>query len=557
MSVTIKKESKPKVKKKKKSKIWILFVVLFSIPLLLVGAVFIMFYDGTSSPIQAKENYNNERVINELLYDSLSATTEEEHLLSIGLRDSYINQIIYNALKAAPSLKKYVKNVYISSKENMFTAVLEGEVLGFFKSNIKVDAKFSYSEIERAFTFKPVSVKVGRVGGFEKLIPTINKLFKLPDLTNFFANAGLRIKVDMSTYSMTYKLEDMITDIGNLLPSNTDSANQLISIFKEIVLSEDLRNISSPSKSLINFDILLEKLKLTSETTDLNYTIEDNTAFNPLVEENKTILKELLDNNQIIEGDINVVSKYIFRGLDKLEDSEKTIINNYIDDGIFTPYSSYIPQYNYSVPANEEFTTVVESQIPANLSEDVHITVNDTNMYYNLMGSPAIGTSFMFSKNLSDDIENNDYALANVMLEKMLTITKNDSLYLVCSLSFNGYRGQITLKFKRDYNAESFGVIKFIVDALYLGDHAVGEESMDAIFEIITKAFDVYSFGDYLTFDVSSKILTIDVKERVLQYLSLSGKDENDCSYQIVLNEASMVGDSFSPGSMEVIITVN
>lgn len=557
MSVTIKEESKPKVKKKKKSKIWILFVVLFSIPLLLVGAVFIMFYDGTSSPIQAKENYNNERVINELLYDSLSVTTEEEHLLSIGLRDSYINQIIYNALKAAPSLKKYVKNVYISSKENMFTAVLEGEVLGFFKSNIKVDAKFSYSEDEGAFTFKPVSVKVGRVSGFEKLIPTINKLFKLPDLTNFFASAGLRIKVDMSTYSMTYKLDDMITDIGNLLPNNNDSANQLISIFKEIVLSEDLRNISSPSKSLINFDILLEKLKLTSETTDLNYTIEDNTVFNPLVEENKAILKELLDNNQITEGDINVVSKYIFRGLDKLEDSEKTIINNYIDDGVFAPYASNVPQYNYSVPANEEFTTVVESQIPANLSEDVHITVNDTNMYYNLMGSPAIGTSFMFYKNLSDDPESNDYALANVMLEKMLTITKNDSLYLVCSLSFNGYRGQITLKFKRDYNAESFGVIKFIVDALYLGDHAVGEESMDAIFEIITKAFDVYSFGDYLTFDASSKILTINVKERVLQYLSLSGKDENDCSYQIALNEASMVGDSFSPGSMEVNITIN
>jgi hypothetical protein len=173
------------------------------------------------------------------------------------------------------------------------------------------------------------------------------------------------------------------------------------------------------------------------------------------------------------------------------------------------------------------------------------------------MGSPAIGTSFMFYKNLSDDHESNNYALANVMLEKMLTITKNDSLYLVCSLSFNGYRGQITLKFKRDYDAESFGVIKFIVDALYLGNHAVGEESLDAIFEIIAKAFDVYSFGDYLTFDTSSKILTIDVKERVLQYLSLSGKDENDCSHQIVLNEASMVGDSFSPGSMEVIITVN
>ena len=261
------KEGAQTPKQKKKGmpgffKFLIIFVsVIIGLALIIVVAAFICFYDKSHKEIEVKENYPTERVFNELMVDSLdNASTTKK--MSFALTESQLNQIIYNAFKDQEEAQEYIKNFYVEVNDGKFDFVLEVQAVNFIKTRLVINTELTIDEEQLVFNIS--NIKVGKIGGFQKLVNVLTQYVSIADLNNSLSSVGLHMNFDISNLRITYALSDFYNDIINLVG---DSDSDFMSIFKEIINLDSLRTISSTGKNLFALDVNLNELVVTEQTT--------------------------------------------------------------------------------------------------------------------------------------------------------------------------------------------------------------------------------------------------------------------------------------------------
>ena len=486
-------------------KFLIIFIsVIIGLALILVVTAFICFYDNGHKDVPVKAEYETSEVFNELMVDSLDHAKSNKKI-TFALAEDQLNQIIYNAFKDKEEAKEYLKNFYVEVNDGKFDFVAEAQALNFVKTRLTIGTELEVDD--NMMVFKVTNVKVGKINHLQGLVNIITQYISLPDFNDAFASAGLHMNLDIKKLTITYDLDDFYSDILNLMGDND---SDYMSIFKEIVAQDSLRTISSTGKDIFALNVDLAKLAVNETTVGITGYETPNGYFDSIVPGVITDVKTLLNNNTISEDNATTVANYFLGGDALLSASEKTVINTYKENTSFAAYTS--ARYDYTADRSEGLKAKVEDQITKPIpsaSETITISTDDLDSMFST--SPALGKLNLFYRDVNKGTNGaKDYKINFVNISRISTAFKNNNMFIILSINFNGQAGNITLKCEKQTGDAGFGVLKLNISDLYLGNIKVGEDTKASFVNLISEAMGNDSFDSL--FSISNGVLTLNLK---------------------------------------------
>ena len=503
------KEGAQTPKKKKGMPGFLKFLIIFisviiGLALILVVTAFICFYDNGHKDVPVKADYETSEVFNELMVDSLD-NAKANKKITFALAEDQLNQIIYNAFKDNEEAKEYLKNFYVEVNDGKFDFVAEAQALNFVKTRLTIGTELEVDD--NTMVFKVTNVKVGKINHLQGLVNIITQYISLPDFNEAFASAGLHMNLDIKKLTITYDLDDFYSDILNLMGDND---SDYMSIFKEIIAQDSLRTISSTGQNLFALDVDLAKLAVDETTVGIIGYQAPNGYFDLIVPGVINDVKALLNNNTISEENATTVANYFLGGDTLLSDSEKAVINTYKENTTFVAYTS--ARYDYTADASEGLKAKVEDQITKPIpsaSETIQISTDDLDNMFST--SPALGKLNLFYRDVNKGTNGaKNYKINFVNIDRISTAFKNNNMFIILSVNFNGQAGNITLKCEKQTGDAGFGVLKLNISDLYLGNIKVGEGTKASFVSLISEAMGNDSFDSL--FSINNGVLTLNLK---------------------------------------------
>ena len=487
-------------------KFLIIFIsVILGLAIILVVVAFICFYDGGHKDIPVKENYETSEVFNEVMVDSLdNAKTNKK--ITFALAEGQLNQIIYNAFKDKPEAKEYLKNFYVEVNDGKFDFVAEVQAINFVKTRLTIGTELEVSD--NTMMFKVTNVRVGRINHLQGLVNVITQYISLPDFDSALASAGLHMTFDIKKLTITYELDDFYNDILHLMGDND---SDYMSIFKEIIAQDSLRTISSIGQNIFSLDVDLAKLAVDETTVGITGYHAPNGYFDAITTGVINDVKTLLNNNTVSEDNAQTIANYFLGGDTLLSASEKSVINTYkAESTTFAAYAS--SRYDYTTDPSESLKAKVEEQITKPVptsSETIQISTDDLDNMFST--SPALGKYNLFVRDVNKGTSSaKNYKINYVNIDRISTAFKNNNMFIILSINFNGQAGNITLKCEKQTTSAGFGVLKLNISDLYLGNIKVSEDTKASFVNLISEAMGNDSFDN--VFVIANGVLTINLK---------------------------------------------
>lgn len=416
------------------------------------------------------------------------------------------------------------------------------DALNAFKSRLILSSSLEVSD--EVITFKVDNVKVGRISGWQNLIGFAQNFVTLPDIDDALKDSGLNMHFDLNKLTISYNLDDFYNDLISLMGGD---GNEYTSIFYEFISNQSLRNIGAVDKNVFEIDVNINQLQIDETTHGLAGFTTKEGYFNDIITYVHDEVIKLLDNNKIKEEDAQVVARYFIGEDALLADDEKAIISTYKDAHVFDDYTTVIPLYDYTSDPNDNLKEVAKEQIIPQMipipgdSVDVEF---DTDMIDTMFKtSTSLGEINVFTRAKDDG----KYKLNYVVVDRISTIVKNNSVYFVLSVNFNGCSGQVTLKTTKLDGEYGFGVMKLSIKDMFLGNNPVSQDTKNSFMDLISKALSSGAFDD--RFSIENDIVTLNLKKTL---------DENgvleDLGYStsFSLVDSEMVGDVYQPGAIRV-----
>ena len=486
-------------------KFLIIFIsVIIGLALVLVVTAFICFYDNGHKDVPVKAEYETSEVFNELMVDSLDHAKSNKKI-TFALAEDQLNQIIYNAFKDKEEAKEYLKNFYVEVNDGKFDFVAEAQALNFVKTRLTIGTELEVDE--NTMVFKVTNVRVGKINHLQGLVNVITQYISLPDFNDALASAGLHMNLDIKKLTITYDLDDFYSDILNLMGDND---SDYMSIFKEIIAQDSLRTISSTGQNLFALDVDLAKLAVDETTVGITGYQAPNGYFDLIVPGVINDVKALLNNNTISEDNATTAANYFLGGDTLLSDSEKAVINTYKENTTFAASTS--ARYDYTADASDSLKSKVEDQITKPIpsaSETIQISTDDLDNMFST--SPALGKLNLFYRDVNKGTDGaKNYKINYVNISRISTAFKNNNMFIILSINFNGQAGNITLKCEKQTTSAGFGVLKLNISDLYLGNIKVSEDTKASFVNLISEAMGNDSFDN--VFSIANGVLTINLK---------------------------------------------
>ena len=486
-------------------KFLIIFIsVIIGLALVLVVTAFICFYDNGHKDVPVKAEYETSEVFNELMVDSLDHAKSNKKI-TFALAEDQLNQIIYNAFKDKEEAKEYLKNFYVEVNDGKFDFVAEAQALNFVKTRLTIGTELEVDE--NTMVFKVTNVRVGKINHLQGLVNVITQYISLPDFNDALASAGLHMNLDIKKLTITYDLDDFYSDILNLMGDND---SDYMSIFKEIIAQDSLRTISSTGQNLFALDVDLAKLAVDETTVGITGYQAPNGYFDLIVPGVINDVKALLNNNTISEDNATTAANYFLGGDTLLSDSEKAVINTYKENTTFAASTS--ARYDYTADASDSLKSKVEDQITKPIpsaSETIQISTDDLDNMFST--SPALGKLNLFYRDVNKGTDGaKNYKINYVNISRISTAFKNNNMFIILSVNFNGQAGNITLKCEKQTADAGFGVLKLNISDLYLGNIKVGEDTKASFVSLISEAMGNDSFDSLFT--INNGVLTLNLK---------------------------------------------
>lgn len=546
----------PKKKKKKKGlhgfgKFLVIFLsIIIGIPVVLVGALYGCFYDGTHTEVDVNESFDKDQLVNNLLVDSLD-NAATDHAVSLELKKIDINSLLHNYIKSNATLSQFIPNLYVDTVNDNMTIVAEGNAMNFFKTRLFIDVHYSLivESSEETICFDITNVKLGRISGMQNVVKPIMNFVGMPDLSSVFEKAGLRIKVDLPNLKMTYKVKDFTEDI---LSKMGGGSSDFLVLVKEILSSDnfaDVKKINGPTETgLFSFGMDLEKVRVTKATHGVDgYVIPDG-YFNTQLEYVRTQVTNMLNNGIITKEyanttEVDLICKYIMGGNALVSPTDNEILrlkDLHAFDGMT------IPQYNYNLDDEFKLENILKTKLPTSvpLSEvNVTVTIDEINKALSTTAATGVIASFMRNEGTE---EAKDYKVNYVCSDRIGVLINNDTLYLIINMNVNGYAAQLTLVCPKVAGPAEFGKITFSMGKLKFGDIETSDEVKSKYMSVINEALGgaglsgvISASGDNIVLDVGS-------------ILSAKGINESNCNLAIALDSYA---SATNPGGISLTLS--
>ena len=520
--IVVKEEAELRQKKKKKglpgiAKFFITIGIIFIlIPGILVGVIFALFYDGSHTEINVREDQNTTQVFMAAVADSLDNTTTTKKM-HIGVSDTKMNQLLKTVLNEKPEVKEYVNNFYVDANDSHYDFNIELNAKNIFKTRVIISTESEFSD--DLITFKINDIKVGRIGGFTGLSGLIGNFVSDATINDALQGTGLHLNVSLKDLKITYAMEDFQNDLKGML----SIIGSYGAVFDEIISDSNIRTIGASGDDLFYLDINLDKMKITSATHGVeNYTVKAG-YYNTFINDLKSDMLSLLNNSKIQEGDINPVSAYLLGGESVLEASEIATINNYKAVNAFDGYAhAATPYYDFDTDVSDELRTKVKSQITE--AKVVEMATFGTPIEVKLTSSDIenmFKTASVFAKIINfvtDESEQNGvkaYKDNYIMFDRASVIMNGDKIYFIVSINFNGETTHMSIEATKKAST-SFAEMKFEINRILLGDKAVKENTKETFLDLIKSALNCDAFND--VFSINNNEISFNLSTILSEY---------------------------------------
>ena len=530
----------PQRRKKRKSVILriivAILVVFVGIPLLLVGLIFGLFYDGVHTNIKYRHNYKNEEVFNDIITHSLDYA-ESQHQMRIRVTEDALNQLFHNVTHNEDDEKiiDVVNNLYVKITDKNYVFVLELNAFGFFKTRLFLTTKLEVKDDE--IIFKVTDLKVGRVGKLNNLASLITKLFKIPDIDKILEDNGFHMKLDIATLTLRYPKEYLLEDLGASLG---ESASGYMNLFTEVMFNDNITTIVPNSEKAIELNLNLENMRPTGDLFHITGYEMPGGYLDTIMPNAINKVKGYLESETVTYEDTDALVNYYVKGYDHLEANYKTVVDNYltahtIDEATDT--------YSYEVENEDNIATIVGSQLShypsgANYYE-CSLTTDQIDKALSQAG--AIGTTLLF-KSIEED---GTYTINYLTLDRVTNVidASEDDLFITLSMNVNGYDTGLTLRASMDHDYDIYGKARFIIEDMYIGNEAISDDAKDFFLDLITDAIQDGAVDDVVTLsqDGSTLHLNVDITD-ILNAHNVTESDGYVTSYEMTAQTATEAG---------------
>ncbi len=487
----------------------IILIIIILLPLITAGVLFALIYDSSHKDVDYDQNVTTQQVFNGMMVDSLDPTVSEKKM-NLRMTERHMNTIMHVAFQNKVSLG-LIKNFYVLADNGNYHFNFELQALNFIKTTVEIGTELHILPEENGsdtLEFKIVSLRVGKL---RNLINSVNKLVSiLPvgDLENVFASSGLSIKVDMDNLRLTYNSNDFYNDLINILDKKDGSNNDYVQILSEILAQRQLRTIYYRDDIMFGVEVPIDNLKVTSAT----YGIEDyelpDSAF---VTENihttvASEIKSLLDQGKLVlEDKLETFARYLYGGYDFLNETEKERMDDMGPRAYGDSFLTRTPLYDYTLSDDKMIKNIVQADVkeqvdaaipipPYHMPDVVNTEVNTDQINDMMRHSRSVGITNYFVRNVATDGTNN-YKVNYVTIDNLTTLIKDNVLYFILNINFNGNSGQLTLKCSKvDDPGSEFGLLVMSIDAMYIGDYKVSDKTLNTFLTTITNSLDIDLF---------------------------------------------------------------
>ena len=474
-----------------------LLIFILLLPFILIGVIYAMFYDPAHKDIKIKENFDIQEVFNEVLVDSLDYAKPDKKV-NLRLTEDNFNNVLGNAIKGLSSGNGVVRNLYLEISETQYNFVMEINTWEFFKTRVILNTKLDITDsYDGAIKFQIKNIRVGRIDGMEKPIKWLLGVLPIGDIQSALSGSGLNFEIDINNLKIELPLKDVYDKIEEAFGASQDSYSKL---FREMVENADFHTFETNANHALQLTLDLEKMV----TTNAVYGIEDYVLpagyFDGYMSTIPANTASLLNESKIAAEDATVVAQYQVGGLNGLSTEEKTKVQPYIDSGVI---SEPTDPYPYHIDDSENLTNIAKAQIQAQLmplQDPIVVDLTTTQIDRMLSQSKNLGSIALFKRDQSEDGSTKDYKANYVLLNRITSVTHDDNMFIVLTVSVNGRDVNVTLKTER-VDSDVFGQLRLKIKEMTLGDIVIGEEAKQAFIELIDNVTKDGAFNDLVTID--------------------------------------------------------
>ena len=443
-----KKKKVKKVKKKKKKHVGlIIFLVLFSILIVLpIGFIYGFLFDTSTKKVSVDPTITEvSQIGTNIMVDSLDPAKAESKA-KLAITEENFDQILYIAQQNLNAgVTKYLKKMYTKVNFPNYTFYIDGEV-PMFKTRIGLHTKLDNSDP----TVMKLKIKDVSVGRFHVSMNFIKKFVKI-DLSTMFADAGLpHFTYDQNTNTFVYPISGMISDLSNLM--GTGELGFLKDLLDELT-ALNLVTVGS-QKDALSLDINLASLKA-NESAYYDADLHE-------------------DYSSRIDTDILAQLK--------LDVKAGTVDKNNIDEEFKTRFQNTFVTGGSASSLKDEVEESVKNQA-ANypLGNEILVEINEAQLNDYLSGMSYLGTAYTFGRDLA-----NEYKINYITFDNLYSKMKQDKLAFVLGLNINGLVG--AMSFKADKQNASFGHMSLNINEIKLGSTAVGTTFQNTVYDFVKSA---------------------------------------------------------------------
>ena len=388
--------------------LWIPLIVIFSLVVVPVGIVAVLFYDAHTVNTGIKgEPTDNGKIFGSIMTDMFDGCRKEANpTIDIKITQNDLNQLLYNATYSATSkddspLKQFSLEI---KEDGKYVFDLEISTLYVVKTHFVIEATVRDSRElpngDKGFLFDITNMKVGRLSGLQGVLPWLTSTTGV-DISTIFSSAGLHIVFDVDNLRLTYSYDDFVSDLADM---SKVTEPLFLTIFQNFFTKELVDFSHNPDSDVTGV------IQMSPYTINDAYSNEDFRINKKFGEEGNipmhtyfaSVAENLIDLG-VIENDANVTAhvsaliKFLSYGQNYLNDGEQAYIASIYENSIKSLKSNYCGDLDmeaFSIQRKNEVIGSTSAGLMDAITGEINTKLAEpgfkSQMYYNVShGSDA------------------------------------------------------------------------------------------------------------------------------------------------------------------------
>lgn len=426
---------------------WVLIILDILFVITPLAICYLVLLDPNTKKVDLEPGFSLKTFGERVLVDSLDDTVKDESL-HMAITENDIDNLLDVSLNNTGLKNHVVKKSYIKMNDNQYNFYIDLDAT-VIKTRLRIKTELNESEDKKAFNFKIKDVGIGNLSGLAKYSKGFVDRYINPTMVdNFFAQAGLSMKLDKDNYQIVYNKADVVKDLDRM--NGTGTMGLYYNII-ETLLDREEAKYEVKKGYFLNIDFNLKKMQTNELCTDTDKQVKVKSK--DVSEKCRDNLIKLVNNGVIKPGTDEMVSMftYLFCGYEGLttKDQEMVKSKNLSSIGLADQAAiiAYNGLYDFNRDPNYMFNKMKNNLMKFDALESgstdiVLLSEDDLNTY--IAGRNVLGFTTLLNRYDKEKFKLNYITVDNFYSNIYQNASSEQLAEFVCKVNLNGYTTSLT-----------------------------------------------------------------------------------------------------------------